>query len=228
MDELRDAVKGLKTLPQDGEERWNKVHAAKHQSHITKENPGALSGSPPTEVLNHHQLIQHIRPGLTVLDIGVGMGGMSKYLKEADCIVDALDVATEAGKTVEQYARQFYSARRISDLPTEEYDLAFSMIVSQHMSDENLREQIEHVYRALKPGGIFSLHLAGATEEDQNNIQGPIPLGKDGAMCRTPNYSLALIKEVLQGANYSTKLLNHRVSFPQFKSYWYFVHIVKE
>jgi len=214
----------LQSLPRDGRERWNRVHEAYQSGALPVSDPGALSGSPAVEVLSHHGVAEMICPGLVVLDIGVGLGGMSKYLQESLCIVDALDVADAAEKTVASCARKFYAARDIADLPEDEYDLALSMIVSQHMCDADLRKQVKYVVRALKPGGLFSLHLAGATDAENNNIPGLIPQGKDGAMCRTEDYALELIGGAVDGA-YTAEVTARRMEFPQFGSYWYFIHI---
>ena len=199
-------------------EAWNACHRAQHE--------GALSGSDAEEVLRHHRIADMIRPGLVVLDIGVGLGGMSRYLHSRGCIVDALDVADVAEKTVRAYVSRFYVAADIETLTANTYDLAISMIVAQHMCERNLREQIKHVGRALKPGGLFSLHLAGATEGPLNNLPGPIPSGMDGAMCRDPEYALAMIADVL-GTGYTASVLEHRMHWPKFKSYWYWVRILK-
>ena len=200
-------------------EAWNACHDVRHS--------GALSGSPPKEVLSHHQIADLMRPGLTVLDIGVGLGGMARYLSAAGCVVDCLDVADKAAETVRGYARNFYIAKDIETLPSDEYDLAISMLVAQHMCERNLRKQIKEVFRALKPSGRFSLHLAGATEGPLNNLAGSIPPGMDGAMCRDPSYALAMIGDELKGGCV-LRLLEHRMKWPQFKSYWYFVWIDKE
>jgi len=228
MNNLRDAAKGLKTLPQNGEERWNRVHEARHLGTITDKDPGALSGSSAESVLEYHQVADLICPGLIVLDIGVGMGNMSRYLHSCLCHVDAMDVADKAETTVQGYVHRFYPVRDIQSLSANKYDLAISMIVAQHMSDENLRQQISHVFRALKPGGIFSLHLAGATRPYMNNIAGPIPAGKDGAMCRTPDYAIDLVGDVLENQPHGLKLLDRRMQWPKFNSYWYFLRITKE
>ena len=202
-------------------EKWNGAHQAQHE--------GALSGSNPTGVLCHHGICHEIHRGRVILDIGVGLGYMARLLSAAGCTVDCLDIADAAEATVRGYARKFYRADRIGQLPTNEYDIAISMIVAQHMCERNLLEQIRYVFRALKPGGFYSLHLAGATEGPLNNLSGEIPPGMDGAMCRTPEYALAMIDGALGGRpDYRAELQDYRVEWPQFKSYWYFLRVHKE
>jgi len=203
-----------------GTDRWERAHQAK--------SAGALSGSDPRDVLRQHCL-QEIRPGTVVLDIGVGLGGMSEQLHKMGCVVDALDVAPTAGETVREWTRNFYLAPNIETLSTGEYDFAISQIVSQHMHEAELMEQVTHVFRAIKPHGVFSLHMAGSSDEKRtpNNLTGLIPKGMDGAMCRTPEYALGLIKRATDGDAHA-RIVGKRMDWPQFGSYWYFVHITKE
>lgn len=212
-------------LRDDAENRrqWNSIHIDPD-----KVAQGALSGSDPEDVLGHHQLMSFIRPGLTVLDIGVGLGGMAKYLHSKGCVVDSMDVADKAEDTVRPYIRRFYLADDIFSLSSDTYDLALSQLVAQHMCERNLREQIKHVFRSLKSGGRFSLHLAGATEEPLNNLAGSIPPGMNGAMCRDPAYARNMVEDELKSNPYRIMMLDHRMEWPQFKSYWYFFHIFKE
>lgn len=206
-------------IDQDNRNKWNAVHEIRH--------PGALSGSNGGETLKQHCLMNLMRPKMHVLDIGVGLGGMAEHLHALRCHVDCLDVADKAKETVKDFIENFYLAANIQDLPSLYYDVAISHLVAQHMCERNLRKQIEHVFRSLKPGGIFSLHLAGATEGPLNNLTCEIPSGMDGAMCRDPDYSFAMIADVLK-TGYMAKLVGKRMDWPQFKSYWYFVHIIKE
>ncbi len=206
-------------LDEDNRIKWDAAHEAHHH--------GALSGSDPQDVFRNHRIVDCIRPGLVVLDIGVGLGGMSKHLHSVGCTVDALDVSEVAESAVRPYVRRFYLARNIECLPSGEYDLAISQLVAQHMCERNLRIQIREVFRSLKPGGLFSLHLAGATEGPLNNLADEIPAGMDGAMCRTEEYALAMISDVLVGQGYVAALVDHRMDWPQFKSYWYFIHVTK-
>ena len=214
------AERPLKYLANKGaRERWNAAHAA--------HSLGALSGSIPEEVLSHHGMTQFIRRGLIVLDIGVGLGNMAKYLRSRGCIVDALDVADKAEAAVKEHIRRFYLADSINQLPSRQYDLAISQIVAQHQAEDSLREQIKYVVRALKPGGVFSLHMAGASEGGfANDLTGPIPVGMDGAMCRTPEYAIKLARSAAEGCQVVE--VGKRMMWPQFKSYWYFLHIIKE
>jgi hypothetical protein len=50
----------------------------------------------------------------------------------------------------------------------------------------------------------------------------------NGAMCRDPAYARNMVEDELKSNPYRIMMLDHRMEWPQFKSYWYFFHIFKE
>lgn len=206
---------------EDRQEVWNRLHTAKDKD--------ALSGQDPAEMLRHHGL-DDPRPGIFVLDIGVGLGLAARFFSERGCTVDCLDVADAARRAVGAWARRFYLAKDIEMLPTSEYDLAISHLTAQHMTDADLREQVREVARSLKRGGIFSLHLAGSRIPGEDNLKGPIPEGYDGRMCRTPEYALEMVLEEVpaKGRKYQFHILDNIMEWPEFKSYWFFLQVRRE
>jgi len=202
--------------------RWNACHKT--------QEIGPLTGSDPVLVLKYHALREVAFEGLTVLDIGIGLGGMCRYLTKMGAIVDSMDVADLAEGAVHGIARHFYLASNAQSLPRAEYDLAISHLVAQHQWDAQLRDQIADVYAALKPGGTFSLHLAAfepAKGELNDRMEFDIPRGMDGSMGRTREYAFGMIREVL-GGGYSAVEVGKQMDWPHYQSYWYFVHIKKE
>lgn len=213
---------------------WNEIH--REAAAGGKAAQEALTGSDAATTLAQHSV--NPRAETRVLDIGVGMGQMVRHLASLGCVVDCLDVADAGTKTVTPWARRFYAVKDIHMLPSREYDLALSHLTAQHMADPDLREQISEVGRALKPGGLFSLQLEGGYVPEMENYRGDdIPQGFDGAMCRTPEYALSMIAEVL-GPGYTASLTANRLNFPamppesdeyrhgrQYDCYWYFIHI---
>jgi SAM-dependent methyltransferase len=198
---------------------WNQAHTVK--------DADALSGSDPAEMLRHHQVEHLVRPGARVLDIGVGLGYAARMFRERECIVDALDIAEKAEAQVRPWIRNFYLHDRLDLLPVAEYDLAVSHLVAQHMAEPDLLAQVVSVARALHPGGMFSLHLAGSTIDSENNWDRPdIPPGFDGRMCRTPAYMLDIILKLLPPGYWANRL-GRVMDWPEFKSYWFWIHIVR-
>jgi len=213
---------------------WNAIHLAAAASE--KEAIEALTGSNAPTTLAQHSISP--QTGMVVLDVGVGLGNMARYLAELGCTVDCLDVADAAEQAVREWMRRFYIADEIVMLPTAEYELAISHLTAQHMTDSDLRRQIREVGRALRPGGIFSLQLEGGYVPEMENYRGSkIPDGFDGAMCRTPEYAQEMIADEL-GHGCEATITPTRFTFPalppesyehrhgrQFDCYWYFAHI---
>lgn len=118
-----------------------------------------ISGTPPKEIyerLNIKELID--TKGLSILNVGVGEGYCERDLVERGHLVDALDVCDSAISKVDVYiGKGFLFAQ---DLPTRSYDLVLHHLVAQHMTHKNLREQLVHLLRALKPDGLLAMQFA--------------------------------------------------------------------
>jgi cyclopropane-fatty-acyl-phospholipid synthase len=108
-----------------------------------------------------------LEPGMRVLDIGCGWGGLARYAAESHGV-------RATGVTVSE--RQVESAREAcAGLPVEillqdyrEIDGRFDRIVSvgmfEHVGGENYRRYMQVVHRCLEEGGLFLLHtIAGNT-----------------------------------------------------------------
>lgn len=51
-------------------------------------------------------ILENIKPGSTILEVGCAHGRMTKYLKEQlECIVDIMEIDPEAGEVAKQWAR---------------------------------------------------------------------------------------------------------------------------
>lgn len=120
-----------------------------------------ISGTPPKEIyerLNIKELID--TKGLSILNVGVGEGYCERDLVERGHLVDALDVCDSAIIKVVGFVRQGYLASQ--DLPSRSYDLIIHHLVAQHMTHEDLREQITHLLRALKRDGLLAMQFASS------------------------------------------------------------------
>lgn len=124
-------------------------------------NISSLTG---TQLSGHLQilgLMGQIKPGLSILCIGVGTGEWIKQTVEAVGLqgsVTALDISSTALAAVADIAKiytpeQFYTANLNS-----KFDLAISVWVAPHMRKEQLREQLRAVIPALKFTGTFGIH----------------------------------------------------------------------
>jgi len=106
-----------------------------------------------------------LEPGMKVLDIGCGWGGLSKYMAEQH---GAHVVGITLSKEQAQFARKSCAALpveiRLQDYRDvrETFDRVVSLGMFEHVGCKNYRTYMEVVRRCLKPGGIFFLDTIGA------------------------------------------------------------------
>lgn len=116
---------------------------------------------------------------LRILEIGCGIGRMTRYLAEVFGTVHATDVSREMITMASDRLRQFdnvhlYETNGIdlADLPDDYFDIAFSAYVFQHVpSLEIVRSNIRETCRTLKPGGLFKFHTNGITDPEYEALQ---------------------------------------------------------
>lgn len=184
---------------------------------------GEVESTSPAGLLELHEV--EITPGMVFLDVGVGVGAMTRAAIEWGAIVDALDVSEVAGQQVSGIVRRFYLADQLEELPTEEYDVALSHLVAQHMLDDELREQSEQIYRALRTGGVFTIQFAGS---DLGGVDRLLPsMTCVGHMVRSPEEALRclyyrpgearLIREPERWSDTNTGMA----------TYYYYIHVTK-
>ena len=108
---------------------------------------------------------------LRVLEIGCGIGRITKHLAELFGEVHGTDVS---GEMIRQGRERLHSSPNLflhetngadfADFPAEYFDLIFSTFVFQHLpSSELVISNITDAYRLLKPGGVFKFLTNGIT-----------------------------------------------------------------
>jgi ubiquinone/menaquinone biosynthesis C-methylase UbiE len=109
-----------------------------------------------------------------MLEIGCGIGRMTKFLAEVFGEVHATDVS---GEMIRQ-ARQRLAGRAnvhlhetngldLAALPSDYFDLVYSFIVYQHIpSAAIIRANLDEAYRVLKPGGLLHFQTNSLTTAD--------------------------------------------------------------
>jgi cyclopropane fatty-acyl-phospholipid synthase-like methyltransferase len=112
-----------------------------------------------------------LSPGsMRVLEIGCGIGRITKPLAEIFGEVHAVDISSEmirrARDNLRSHPNVFLYRNNgwdLRGLPGEEFDFAFSCLVFQHISSEAvLRSYFAEVSRVLRPGRLFKLQVQGA------------------------------------------------------------------
>lgn len=127
---------------------------------------------------NYDQLVRPYLPVLLnggdprvhrVLEIGSGVGRMTRWFAENFGEVHGLDIAPEmVAKARARLARfpnltlHVGSGVDLQPLPDNHFDLVFSYIVFQHIpSADVIRNYIREAARVLKPGGAFKFQVNG-------------------------------------------------------------------
>mgnify|MGYP000286001987 FL=1 len=112
------------------------------------------------------------RPGMKLLDIGSGWGGLGLYLAQAgDCEVTGVTLSTEQHKVSQERAQKAGMADRVQfhlrDYREDDnkYDRIVSVGMFEHVGKKNYREYFEKVKDLLKDDGVFVLHSVGRVNE---------------------------------------------------------------
>lgn len=112
----------------------------------------------------------HLKPGETLLDLGCGWGGLSKFAAEhygvRTVAVNIARAQVEYGKMLcEGYPVTFYQCD-YRDMHTynpdhERFDKVVSVGLCEHIGSKNYAHFIELVRKQLNPEGLFLLHTIG-------------------------------------------------------------------
>ena len=113
-----------------------------------------------------------LRPGMSVLDVGSGLGGPARTLAvEYGCRVTGLDITDEYCRAAEMLSARLglseqtrFHCGSALNMPFEDgsFDAVWTQFVGMNISDK--QTFYREVRRVLKNGGIFALHevMAGA------------------------------------------------------------------
>lgn len=127
---------------------WDKHHSNKNKYWLT--------GSNPPDVIKNHRCQQEFIKANTFLDIGVGLGNMSRYVKKHKKNVIACDISDVALNRVKNIANSIINMKDLEK--GSHVDLCICHLVFQHCNDETVREIINKVKLTLS--GIFSFQFA--------------------------------------------------------------------
>jgi len=174
-------------LPGNVEGFWNKCHKNKELLY--------LSGCSYEDTVDFLRIADKVKRGAAVLEIGVGMGHVTKGIYDLGATVDALDISPVALERVQAYCRKTYHVSEINSLVNNSYDLVICNNVVQHVPTDALKAELTEVIRALKPTGVLAIEFVSS---DNASDAGANPRQQDitgGALCRTPEFMVNLVRE---------------------------------
>jgi SAM-dependent methyltransferase len=116
---------------------------------------------------------------LRFLEIGCGIGRMTKFLAQSFGEVHATDVSPEMIERARQRLAGLPNVRLyatngvdLAELPDDYFDIVFSMRVFQHIpSAAVIRANLDDAYRKLKPGGVLRFQANSINTFDFGEIE---------------------------------------------------------
>lgn len=112
-----------------------------------------------------------LKPGMTVLDIGCGWGGLAEYAaRHYSVSVEGITISAEQ----KAYAESRSAGQDIRILLQDyrdldkQYDRIVSVGMFEHVGPKNYATYFKAVDRCLKPEGLFLLHSIGANKTQHN------------------------------------------------------------
>ncbi|MFN8005743.1 MAG: tetratricopeptide repeat protein [Terriglobia bacterium] len=130
-----------------------------------------LTGSHGRQVWEPLKVLNRVRPGNLVLNIGVGLGYCTRDLVMQGAQVHVLDISEVALNRVRGIVKKCWLASQLNDLPAGTYDLAISHLVTQHMRNQDLTRQMMAVVQSLKENGVFAMQFAFPTNSPASDYR---------------------------------------------------------
>ena len=105
-------------------------------------------------------------------------------------IVSVLDISETSIAKVKPYIKDSFADPAL--LPSDNYDIAISNLVAQHMTDIDLIHQIKNVLKSLKQGGVFAMQYASSTKPEL--YREDLEAQRQGLVRRSPEHMERIVK----------------------------------
>jgi dTDP-4-dehydrorhamnose reductase len=168
-------------------EFWNRQH--------NQDNVRTLSGCSFDATVDFLNVRKLIAPGMKVLEIGCGLGYVTKgFAKIAD--ISVLDISDSALDRVRSVCESVYHINDVESLPSEYFDLIICHNVVQHVPTAPLRKELEHAIRSLKPRGTFALEYVWGDSIEDDGVDFDPAWATAGHLCRSDDFMTQLIQDL--------------------------------
>ncbi len=168
-------------------EFWDDCH--------NKELVRSLSGCSYNSIVKALHLQEYIKTSDTVLEMGVGLGGVVKGFYEENKKVSGLDISEVALDKVSEWCENIYTVAAVNNLPINYFDIIVSANVVQHIDTSLLKKELKYLIRALKNTGVFAVEFVTNNNISDMGINPCLETLKGGSCCRTPEVFKQLVKE---------------------------------
>jgi ubiquinone/menaquinone biosynthesis C-methylase UbiE len=157
---------------------WDSMHIEK--------NVSALSGCQYVETIEFLGVNKLLVPKMHVLEVGVGLGYVTKGFHENGFLICGLDISDVALERVKKYCEHTYSAEKFEELPSNYFDVIICHNLIQHIPTDLLIVELTHIMRSLKDDGIFAVEFVSSKLGDDTGINVEYDGNHVGRYCRTP------------------------------------------
>lgn len=116
-----------------------------------------------------------LQPGMRVLDIGCGWGGLSQYMAtQYGVSVVGVTISAEQQKMAQTRCEGLDVSILLQDYRDlhEQFDRIVSVGMFEHVGPKNYNTYFEVVDKNLKPDGLFLLHTIGSKKPIIMSIRG--------------------------------------------------------
>jgi len=181
-------------------EFWNDCHEKELKESVCGFYKSGEYFTTYEKTIDFLQIRDYVKPGLHVLEIGVGLGIATKGLYDNGLIVSGLDISDIALNKVSNYCEEIYTIDDIDKLPSDYFDIIICNRVVQHVPTDLLIEELKHSIRALKTTGIFAIQFVS---NKHPGIDVSVKHMKGGRLGRTPSY----LKRIIESLGGTCKLV---------------------
>lgn len=103
-----------------------------------------------------NRFLEYLEPGSKILDAGCGSGRDSRVFLDAGYSVKAFDASSELAALASGYTGRPVACMTFHDMKWEnEFDGIWACSSLLHLNPADLRDALDRIYTALKPGGVF-------------------------------------------------------------------------
>lgn len=166
---------------------WEKQHTAG--------NVRTLSGCEYNATVDFLNVTDLIVPGIQVLEIGCGLGYVTKGFSEV-ANISVLDISQAALDRVRPICEKVYHIDEVDTLPSDYFDLIICHNVVQHVPTAPLKIELANAIRSLKSTGTFAVEYVWANGIDDDGVSFEPSSATAGHLCRSDKFMMELVHDL--------------------------------
>jgi SAM-dependent methyltransferase len=169
------------------QEFWEQQHGL--------DNVRTLSGCAFDDTIDFLNVRELLIPDMQVLEIGCGLGYVTKGFSEI-AKISVLDISHTALDRVRSVCESVYHIDNVESLPSNYFDLIICHNVVQHVPTVPLKIELAHAIRSLKSTGTFAVEYVWADGIDDDGVDFEPSWATAGHLCRSDKFMTELIQEL--------------------------------